>query len=81
MFRAGDRPVAGIEKIPEGAQFPPHWLAYVAVDDVDATAKRAGELGGQVYKEPTDIPKVGRFAVLADPTGGVIAIFKARQKS
>ena len=32
--------------------------------------------GGQVFMEPTDIPKVGRFAVVADPTGGVTAPFK-----
>ena len=27
----------------------------------------AKKLGGKVYKEPSDIPTVGRFAVLADP--------------
>ncbi|MCK4413850.1 MAG: VOC family protein [Candidatus Eisenbacteria sp.] len=80
MFSAGEKAVAGIEEIPAGADFPEHWLSYVAVADVDATAKRAAELGGQVYKEPTDIPNIGRFAVLADPTGGVIALFKEQPK-
>ena len=52
------------------------WLAHVQVDDVDAAAARAKQLGGRIYKEPTDIPTVGRFAVIADPQGAAIAIFK-----
>jgi predicted enzyme related to lactoylglutathione lyase len=55
---------------------PPHWMGHVMVDDVDATAKLAKELGGKVYKEPEDIPTVGRFAILGDPQGAVISIFK-----
>jgi uncharacterized protein len=34
------------------------------------------KLGGKVYKEPSDIPTVGRFAVIADPQGAVISVFK-----
>ncbi len=48
MFKAGDRPVAGIAPMPGDAQHPPHWLSYVAVEDVDATAQRCTELGGKV---------------------------------
>ena len=54
---------------------PPHWVAYVQVERVDATAALATKLGGKVWKEPTDIPTVGRFAVLGDPQGAPIAIF------
>lgn len=54
---------------------PPHWLAYVSSPDTDATARRAAELGGKVMVAPQDIPTVGRFAVLADPWGAVIAAF------
>jgi predicted enzyme related to lactoylglutathione lyase len=42
------------------------------VDDVDATARRAGELGGRVLVGPQDIPGVGRFAVVKDPQGATI---------
>ena len=34
-------------------------------------------LGARSFVEPRDIETVGRFAVLADPTGGVFALFKA----
>jgi predicted enzyme related to lactoylglutathione lyase len=59
----------------EGApQMPPHWRAYVAVDDVDASAAKTKELGGKVCVEPMDIPGVGRFCVISDPAGAVISL-------
>ena len=55
---------------------PSHWLAYVAVDDVDASARKVTELGGKVHVPPMDIPNVGRFAVIEDPAGAQIAMIK-----
>src|SRR5207247_1819898 len=63
----------------QGTQFdgvPPHWLTYVAVEDVDASAQSGASLGGNVLMPPMDIPNVGRMAVLKDPQGAVFAIFK-----
>ena len=48
----------------------------MATPDVDATAARTRELGGQVWVEPMTIPTVGRFAVLADPQGAMFAVYK-----
>jgi hypothetical protein len=56
---------------------PPHWLAYVAVSDVDASCKKARDLGAKVVMEPMDIPKVGKFGVIQDPTGATIALFRS----
>jgi len=58
---------------------PPHWMAYIAVDDVDACAARTPELGGTICVPPTDVPGVGRFCVINDPTGAVVSLmtFKA----
>jgi hypothetical protein len=53
---------------------PPHWMSYVAVDDVDAAAAKVWELGGKVCVPPTDIPKVGRFCVVNDPTGATFSM-------
>ena len=53
---------------------PPHWIGYTAVDDVDASVKKATSLGGKVLAPAFDIPKVGRVAVLADPQGAAFAI-------
>ncbi len=69
----------GVMKLPDEAAkmgAPPHWIGNVRVEDVDATAALTKKLGGKIYKEAGDIPTVGRFAVIADPQGAVIAIFK-----
>ncbi|MBV8859594.1 MAG: VOC family protein [Acidobacteria bacterium] len=72
---ADGRHVGGILKMgPEFGQMPSHWMAYVAVDDVDAKARQVWELGGKVRVPPTDIPHVGRFSVIDDPTGATIAL-------
>ncbi len=79
----GDHPMGGLYTISRemcgaGELPPPHLLSYVAVDDVDENARLAMELGGTVIKEPTDIPNTGRFAIIQDPTGGIIAMFKMK---
>jgi predicted enzyme related to lactoylglutathione lyase len=55
---------------------PPHWGIYVTVADCDERAAKATELGGRIYLAPTEIPNVGRFAVIADPQGAVFSIIK-----
>ena len=71
----GGRHVGGIYKMgPEFGGAPSHWMAYVAVDDVDAKAKQVEELGGKVCVPPTDIPNTGRFCVINDPTGATISL-------
>lgn len=57
------------------ADLPPHWMVYFAVDDCEAAAERATELGGAVSVPPTDLP-MGRFAVLNDPQGAFFSILK-----
>jgi predicted enzyme related to lactoylglutathione lyase len=47
---------------------PAHWSVTFAVDDADATAERAAELGGRVVVPPFDVPFV-RMTVIADPQG------------
>jgi predicted enzyme related to lactoylglutathione lyase len=53
-----------------------HWLPYVAVDNVDATIASAKKLGARIPVAPEDIPGIGRFSVLEDPTGAVLAVMK-----
>ena len=55
---------------------PSMWLPYVAVDDCDTIAQKACQLGGQVLSAPSDVPGVGRYAVLADPLGAAIAVIR-----
>src|SRR2546426_3619236 len=44
-----------------------HWISYVSVEDVDATAKAAAANGGGGVEAPDDFPKRGRAAPVARP--------------
>jgi len=56
---------------------PACWTSYVAVDDVDASAARAVELGAAVARDAFDIMDVGRVAVIEDPQGAALALWQA----
>jgi hypothetical protein len=60
---------------------PSYWLVYFDVDDTDATAKTARDNGGTIMVEPTDIPEVGRFAVITDPQGATFGVIKSTTRS
>lgn len=84
VIKAGDQDVGGIMKMPDNVPpgTPPHWGAYVTVDDVDAVAKKVTDNGGSVLVPPTDIPTVGRFCVFQDPHGAHLsAIAYAHQEA
>ena len=71
------KPRAGVMQQPADMRVPAHWLPYVHVADCDAAVVKAGKLGAkQTLVAPTDIPNVGRFAVLMDPLGAAIALIK-----
>ena len=57
---------------------PVHWSVYIAVENCDATAKRAAELGGTVLMPPFDVMSAGRMAVIHDPIGAVFSIWQAK---
>jgi uncharacterized protein len=59
---------------PSWGPVPPHWLVYFAVGNCEGTVAHCQSLSGSVRVPPTDIPEVGRFAVLADPQGAVFAV-------
>jgi predicted enzyme related to lactoylglutathione lyase len=76
-IHVGDTGVGGIFPMPkEMTGVPPYWMPYFAVGDCDAAAKKAKSLGAKAWVEPKDIPKVGRFSILADPFGAPIAVIK-----
>lgn len=74
-WQVSGRSVGGMMQKPPmmPAEVPPHWAVYFAVVDADAAAARVEELGGTVIMAPADI-EPGRFAVVADPFGGVFNV-------
>ena len=84
LFRAGDADRAGCMAItPEAKAMgaAPHWIPYIGVEDVDAAAARATDLGATIYLEPRDIPTIGRIAVFGDPTGATVGLFRPAESS
>ena len=77
VMKAGEHGIGGIMAIPDEvceAGGRPGWLGYVKVADADRAAADSKAAGGTVTREPDDIPKVGRFAVLADPQGAIFMV-------
>lgn len=73
----GNRSIGGIvQEAAELGDIPSHWMAYFLVTGCDASAEKSKGLGGSVQVRPTDIPGVGRFAVIADPQGAVFSLFQ-----
>jgi predicted enzyme related to lactoylglutathione lyase len=71
----GGAEIGGIMKQDPAHGAPPHWIGYVSCENVDATVKTAQANGGKTFVQPMDIPRVGRFAVVADPQGAVFSPF------
>lgn len=78
ILKAGDQDVGGMMDMPPDipAEVPSHWMAYITVDDVDACAAKVAKLGGQVLHGPQDVPNIGRFCVIQDPTGATVSLMQ-----
>ena len=76
LFKADGKDAGGLMEMPAEVpkEVPSHWMSYITVDDVDAMAKKTGELGGNVMFGPQDIPGLGRFCIIQDPTGAVVSL-------
>jgi uncharacterized protein len=74
MLAPDGTPVTGIcHARGENADLPPQWLAYIAVDDLDACLAAAREHGGEVVAGPKGEGE-GSYAVIRDPEGAVLAL-------
>jgi hypothetical protein len=77
--RGAQAQVGGMMMLPKeacDAGARPGWIGYVAVDDVDARAAELAKRGGHIHRAAQDIPGVGRFAMVSDPQGAALALFK-----
>jgi predicted enzyme related to lactoylglutathione lyase len=75
------KPVAAIAGQPQQQRevgVPSLWNSYVSVEDADAVAARAKELGANVHAPPFDVMTVGRMAVIQDPQGAFFMLWQPR---
>jgi predicted enzyme related to lactoylglutathione lyase len=76
MFQIDGKSVAAAgPKMPDDTS-PSAWTTYVTVADADLTVAQAKAAGGMVIVEPMDVFDAGRMAIIADPTGGVFAVWQ-----
>jgi predicted enzyme related to lactoylglutathione lyase len=77
MAQVDGHNVAGLGER-QDESIPPHWNCYVTVEDVDASAARAAELGASLLAEPFDVFDAGRMAAFADPQGAVLSLWQPK---
>lgn len=70
---ASDRARGGLYANPV-AETRPVWLPYVRVADPAALAARVSDLGGRVLLAPSNSVRAGSLAIVADPSGAVLAL-------
>jgi uncharacterized protein len=78
MAKVDGHSVAALGPV-QGEGMPPHWNCYVSVDDADASAARAAELGATLVAEPFDVFEAGRMAAFADPQGAVLSVWQPKE--
>jgi predicted enzyme related to lactoylglutathione lyase len=79
MLTRNGQPVAGVlgtANDPRLSDVPPHWSVYIGVDDVDARLEKCLASGAKVIHGPMDVPTIGRMALIQDPQGAMVWIFK-----
>jgi predicted enzyme related to lactoylglutathione lyase len=79
MINVGEGTGGGLMKHPmPGA--PSLWLSYVLVNDIDTATKKVKALGGTVMKDKTEVPDMGWLAIIVDPTGAMLGLWKPKAK-
>ena len=82
VAKVGDESVAGIYTIDADDQDTEEgWFAYVAVADLSTALARATSEGGEVVREPWDVPGVGRIAIVNDIAGNTLGWMTPAEQS
>ncbi len=79
MISVGEGTGGGMLKHPmPGA--PSTWLAYVLVDDINASTQKAKSLGATLIKDVMEVGEAGWLSIIQDPTGAVLGMWKPKAK-
>jgi hypothetical protein len=79
LIGVGDGTAGGMMKNPM-PNAPSMWMAYVLVDDIEASTKKAAALGGKVMKGVTEVMGMGWLSIIVDPTGAMLGLWKPKKK-
>lgn len=79
LISAGDWDIASLSDV-SNPVYPPdisaHIAFYLAVEDIEATIRSAGEAGAEIVVEPFEAGDEGRIATLLDPSGGAVSLWQ-----
>ncbi len=78
LARKGGKTVGGVYNLsaPKFKGIPAHWMTYMAVDDLDRAAQETMSAGGEVTRPATDIPGIGKIAIVTDASGALIGLIE-----
>ena len=83
VAKANGNPVAGIMAmqgvIPDG--IPPHWMSYLAVDDIEARLLKVEAAGGKIMRAVFEVPNIGKIAIVSDASGAVMGWITPAQQA
>jgi len=77
IIKVGEGTGGGMMKKPDPA-ISDNWMPYVMVDDVRAATKKAGSLGAAIHRDVTEVPGMGWFSVIIDPTGAAFGLWQSK---
>jgi predicted enzyme related to lactoylglutathione lyase len=78
VIKVGEGTGGGMLKNPMPG-VPSFWLAYVLVDEIGAATKKAASLGAKIVKDSVEVPNMGWFSIIEDPTGAALALWQAKE--
>jgi predicted enzyme related to lactoylglutathione lyase len=79
LIQVGEGTGGGMMKHPMPGN-PSIWMAYVLVDDAAASIAKAESLGATIVKGLTEVPGMGCFGVMLDPTGAAICVWQNKMQ-
>ena len=78
MIKVGDGTGGGMMQNPM-PDAPSMWLSYVDVDDLEGATAKAKKLGAMVMKDVTEVPNMGSFSIITDPTGAMLGLWESKK--
>jgi predicted enzyme related to lactoylglutathione lyase len=77
LIKVGEGTGGGMMKTPVPGM-PSSGTAYVLVDDIVASTEKARSLGATICKDITEVPGMGSFSIMVDPTGATLAMWQSK---
>ncbi|MFN2422122.1 MAG: VOC family protein, partial [Gemmatimonadota bacterium] len=74
MYGRAGRMLGGMYNKSADQPFPPNWLYYISIGDLDATVRKVKAQGGKIIVEPMEVPGGSRIAVGLDPQGAAFGL-------